>query len=106
MRTVKRGYKFTDKNNTKGGIISSVLAVIGLVLAIAGIVISYKNDGNAGLTVGVLGTCAFLITTIGEIFALRSFKERDKFYMYSWVGTILNGILWIFMCLIIGLGML
>lgn len=104
MKTVKHGYKFTDKNNTKGGIGSALLALIGLVLLVTGVVISYKNDGNAGLTVGALGTCAFIVTTIGEIMGLRSFKEKDKFYLYSWIGTIINGILWACMCLIIAWG--
>ena len=34
----------------------------------------------------------------------KSFKEKDKFYIFSWIGTISNGILWLGMCLIIAKG--
>ena len=104
MRTERHGYKFTNKNNTKGGIISTILAVIALISLIAGVIISYKNAGNAGVTVGAFGSLAFFLSSVGLVSGLRSFKEKDKFYVYSWIGTISNGVLWIGMCLIIALG--
>lgn len=104
MRTERHGYKFTNKHNTCGGIFATVLAIITFISLISGIVISYKNDGNAGISVGILGTIAFLISTIGLVLGLRSFKEKDGFYVFSWIGTISNGILWIGMCLIIAAG--
>ena len=47
---------------------------------------------------------SFLFATAGLISGLKSFKEKDKFYIFSWIGTISNGILWLGMCLIIAKG--
>ena len=104
MRTERHGYKFTNKNNTRGGIISAILAVIALITVAAGVIISYKKSGAAGTLVGGLGTMSFLIATAGLICGLKSFKEKDIFYLFSWIGTISNGILWLGMCLIIAKG--
>lgn len=104
MRTERHGYKFTNKNNTRGGIISTILAVIALITVAAGVIISYNKSGAAGTLVGGLGTMSFLIATVGLICGLKSFKEIDKFYLFSWIGTISNGILWLGMCLIIAKG--
>jgi hypothetical protein len=75
-------------------------------LLIVGIVTSYKENGNAGIIVGAIGSVVFILNTIGVILALKSFKERDKFYLFSWIGTISNGILWIIMCIIIASGLM
>ncbi|MBQ3544698.1 MAG: hypothetical protein IJA34_06905 [Lachnospiraceae bacterium] len=106
MKTVKRGYRFTDKNNSSGGIVSSILGAISLCLVVVGVVISYKENGNAGLAVGAIGSIAFILNCIGMIIGLRSFKERDKFYLFSWIGVIANGIMWIMMCVIIAGGLM
>lgn len=104
MKTERHGYKFTNKNNTRGGIISTVFAAVSLVMIVTGVIISFKNEGDAGIIVGAFGTVSFMSSTIGEVMALRSFKEKDKFYLFSWIGTITNGILWISMCLVIVMG--
>ena len=104
MRTERHEYKFTNKNNTRGGIISAILAVVALITVAAGVIISYKNSGAAGTLVGGLGTMSFLLAIVGLICGLKSFKEKDKFYVFSWIGTISNGILWLGMCLIIAKG--
>ena len=106
MKTVRRGYRFTDKNNTSLGIASSIFGAISLCLFIVGVVISYKENGEAGLIVGAIGSVAFILNCIGIIMGLKSFKERDKFYLFSWIGVISNGIMWIIMCIIIAGGLM
>lgn len=106
MKTVRRGYRFTDKNNTSLGIASSVIGAVSLCLFAIGVIISYKENGNAGLIVGAIGSVAFIFNCIGVILGLKGFKERDKFYLFSWIGVILNGIMWIMMCVIISGGLM
>ena len=105
MKVERHGYRFTNKNNTRGGIIATILAVISLTLLIAGIVISYRKAGNAGMIVGVFGAASFLFSMIGMICGLRSFKEKDGFYLFSWIGTVSNSILWLILCAIITWGL-
>ncbi|MBQ3665608.1 MAG: hypothetical protein II919_05835 [Lachnospiraceae bacterium] len=106
MRTERHGYTFTTKNNARLGIVSTILAGIALVLLIAGIVLSYKKGGNAGMIVGLIGTLSFAFSMAGLISGLRSFNEKDRFYLFSWIGSIINAILWIAMCAIIVMGMM
>lgn len=106
MKVERHGYRFTNKNNTKGGIIATVLAIFAFTALVGGIMISYKKGGNAGMIVGAAGTVSFLLSTIGLVQALKSFKERDKFYVFSWIGCISNGIIWLAMCGIIAMGIM
>lgn len=106
MKVERHGYRFTNKHNTRGGVISTVIAIIAFAALVVGIVISYRAKGNAGLIVGAAGAMAFLVSTAGLITGLKSFKERDKFYIFSWVGTVSNGIIWIAMCGIIAMGIM
>ena len=64
MKTVRRGYRFTDKNNTSLGIASSVIGAVSLCLFAIGVIISYKENGNAGLIVGAIGSVAFVFNCI------------------------------------------
>lgn len=106
MKTERHGYKFTNKNNTRGGIIATVLAFFSFVMVVMGVVISFKKGGDAGMVVGVCGTVSFMLSTIGEVLGLRSFREKDKFYLFSWIGTLTNGVLWIAMSLVIVMGIM
>lgn len=105
MRVERHGYRFTNKYNTKGGIRATVLAVVALILLVTGIVIAYKKEGSAGSVVGMIGTASFIFATTGLILGLRSFKEKDGFYLFSWIGTISCGVLWLALCGIIAWGL-
>lgn len=106
MKTRKHGYKFTNKHNTKGGIISTALGILAIILLCFGIYISYINKGNAGMRVGVLGSLAFLTSLVGLINGLLSFKEKDRFYVFSFVGCGINALIWIVTGLIIASGIM
>lgn len=106
MKTERHGYKFTNKMNTTGGIAATVIGVSAIILFVTGIIISYQHKGNAGLIVGAIGSAVFIINTIGLVIGLQSFKERERFYLFSWIGTIMNGVLWAAMCLIIAAGIM
>ena len=84
-------YKFSDKRQSLGGIISTIMGLLALASLIYGVYISFKAEGYAGLKVGSLG--------------LLSFKEDDKFYTLSKVGSMLCGILAVFMVAVFLMGL-
>lgn len=90
----KRGYKFTDKQHAKGGVVSIVLAVAAVSFLLSGVYISFQHRGNAGELVGVLGTIGLGLSLIGTIIALLGFREEDKFYLTSWIGSVVNCMIW------------
>ncbi len=102
----KRRKRFSGRYNTKGGIVSVVIAVAAILVLFGGIYVSYRHQGNAGGIVGLIGTAAFAIALAGLIIGLRSFNDRDGYYLFSWIGTITNGIIFILMCVIIGIGVM
>ncbi len=106
MKTEKHGYKFTNKHNTRGGIIATILGVVAVILLCTGIYISYTNRGNAGIQVGILGALSFIISGIGLINGLLSFKEKDRFYVFSFVGCGISGVIWLITTWIIGCGIM
>lgn len=98
-------YKFSDKRQSLGGIISTIMGLLALASLIYGVYISFKAQGHAGLKVGSLGLLSLFISVIGTIIGLLSFKEDDKFYTLSKVGSMLCGILAVFMIAVFLMGL-
>lgn len=88
-------YKFTDKKKSKGGIVSTLLFLVAISMMIASIYRSYKYAGNGGTEVGVLAMTAFFMSLIGFFVGIKSFKEENVFYGFSWFGTICNTAMWL-----------
>ncbi len=97
-------YKFSDKSQTLGGTLSALMGVGSLVCLLYGIYVSFAADGNGGVIVGALGILAFILSLTGMIVGLMSFKEQDKFYMLSKVGSLLCGVIFIVMLAIFLMG--
>ncbi|WP_027437317.1 DUF6142 family protein [Lachnospira multipara] len=97
-------YKFSNKNQTLGGTISTALGILSLASLSYGIYISTLADGNAGLKVGSLALLSLVLSSMGTAIGLLSFRESDKFYTLSKVGSMLCGILTVFMLAILLMG--
>ena len=100
----RRGYKFTDKRHTVGGIFATILAIFSIILFTVGVSLSFIEGGNAGLIVGIIGLIVFLVAVLGFVIGIKSFKEEEKYYFLSWVGSILNAVIFIGMGILILLG--
>ncbi|MBQ4284048.1 MAG: hypothetical protein IJB96_08995 [Lachnospira sp.] len=98
-------YKFSDKSPTLGGTISTIMGVVALLTFIWGVFVAFQAKGYAGVEVGTYAIIAFLLSLLGLIIGLISFKEDDKFYLLSKVGSLLCGILLVLMVSIFLMGM-
>lgn len=98
-------YKFSDKSQTLGGSIAVLMGIGAIACFIYGVFLSFKSAGNAGNIVGALGIVALAMAVIGTIIGLLSFKEDDKFYQLSWIGSMLCGVISIFMIAVYMMGM-
>ena len=85
--------KFQGRNHSKRGIFSFLigLAVIGTFLTIS--FISGTHHGNGGLYLGVIGMISFVISILGFLLGIKSFKEKDIFYVAPILGLGTNGIM-------------
>ena len=86
---------------TKGGRVSTITGIVSIVLFCVAVAISIAKKGNAGTIVGVLGMLTFITAVIGFIIGIISFKEENKFFRFTWIGTILNLIIWVAMMLML-----
>jgi hypothetical protein len=75
---------------TLGGRVSSVIAVISVVIFVAAVVISVMKSGNAGSIVGIMGVSSFIISLVGFAVGINSFNDDTKFLKYSWIGSVSN----------------
>lgn len=89
--------KFTDKHHSVGGIIATVLGLAALFMLIFCVKRSYEAAGSGDVMLGAIGAAAFLLSVGGCIMGLLSFKEVDKYYVFSKIGSMLCGILAVFM---------
>lgn len=90
VRTRKRSIKFSDKSHATKGIIATILGGISLVLMIALVIISYSKKGDAGIYAGSIGLAAFFVAIVGLTTGISSFKERERYYLFSKIGSLLN----------------
>lgn len=96
--------KFSDRHTSVGGVISVFLGIVAILLVIIGIVISFVFEGNGPMVVGALGVAAFLFDAGGLAIGLLSFKESDKYYKTSIVGSMICGAFMVFMLGIVLMG--
>lgn len=96
--------KFSDRHLSVGGVLSIILGSISILLIFIGIVMSFFYKGNAPLVVGAIGLSAFMFDIAGLVIGLYSFKESDKYYQVSIIGSMMCGITFIFMLSIFLMG--
>lgn len=101
----RRRYKFTDKSQSIGGIFSTVLAVAAIVLFVAAVWISYREKGDAGIEIGLMGTLSLFLSGIGLYVGVKSFQEEEIFFLFSWVGTILSAVMLVGMSFVFLVGL-
>lgn len=96
-----RELKFVGKKNATGGIASTILGLLAMILLGVAIYLSFLEKGNGGKIVGAIGVLVIVISLFGTILGIKGFKEKEKYYLYSVIGTLLCGILFVTMVSII-----
>ena len=89
----KKAKKIPLRKYTKGGKSSTLIAIESLLVIIFAISVAMK--GKAGIYVGLLTLFAFITSIAGFIVGINSFKEENKFMMYTYIGTIANAVIWL-----------
>ncbi|MBO5239757.1 MAG: hypothetical protein J6B50_13485 [Lachnospiraceae bacterium] len=100
----KRNHKPYDIKHSLDGILSCILGGISAILVIGELALTIRAKGQAGGMAGFMGISAFLLTVVGLIFAIVSWKDEETLDLFKRVGTLLNTIMIIVNLLIIVLG--
>lgn len=95
---------YIRKPMAEHGYLCLALAGVSLLLGIAGMAFSVKNQGNT--PVGALSMCfsSILFSIASLMYGLKSFKEEEKNYIFAKFGTAVSGlmIIWWFVTILIG----
>lgn len=88
----KNSYIFTNKEHSRKGVMSTVLGMISIVSFILVLFFSYQNEGVAEPRYAVALFLATIFSLVGIVLGILSKLEADKFYLFSYMGILLNGL--------------
>lgn len=83
------------KKYTKGGRVSSLIALCSILVIMLAIVISIFMKGKAGIYVGLMMIVSLVASMTGFAIGIKSFNEENKFLRYTYIGTIANAVIWL-----------
>ena len=83
-------YLFTDKNYSPKSIMSAVMGLISCVSLGYSVYATFHNGGVATQRLGSSGAIILLMATVGVILGVVSKYEPDHFYLFSYIGIVLN----------------
>ena len=81
-----RKYIFTNKKESKKGIMSAVLGIIALVSLFFAVYETFRNQGQALVKYGVAALFALLFALAGIVLGIMSKMEEDRFYLFAYLG--------------------
>lgn len=88
----RRKYKFTDKNHSVQGVVSSIIGIV-CILAVAGMVaVTYQQNGQTGKWIAVPGIIVLLLAMTGMYYGVLGMKEENTYRLLPWLGCGMNGI--------------
>lgn len=83
-------YKFQDIKHSVDGIIAVGLGSISVVLIVGELILTIRSRGMAGGMAGFMGIAAFLLSVVGFVFAVVSWKDEETMDFFKRLGTFLN----------------
>ena len=86
----RRRFIYSNKEHTKKGIFSSLLALISFATLIFLIVMSYRAKGDISPTFGAVAFICTMFSSLGIIIGLMGKNEPDKYYLFSYIGIVWN----------------
>lgn len=92
MKRRKANYKFTSKKHPVRAIASTILGFIAVVTYVIAMVISTKQRGEVEPQMGIPTLLGFLYACVGLYFGIASRFEKEKFYLFCYIGMVLNTI--------------
>ena len=99
-REDKKDRRIPLSKYARGGRISSTIGLCNLAILFLTITMSVMEDGKSGMYIGIIVIITFISALMGFAIGIRSFYEENKFYRFSYIGTIINAAIWISVVLI------
>lgn len=85
-----RKYIFTNKDYSAKSIMSTVLGLIDIATLGYIVYLTYMNGGISLPRYGSTGLLITIFSFVGLLLGILSKSEPDRFYLFSYLGIILN----------------
>ena len=85
-----RKYIYTDKKHAAKGILGTILAVLALAVFVLVVYFSFKEKGQADVSISTLGLASISLSIVGLTSSIMSFWEEEKYYIFSKIGAVSN----------------
>ena len=69
---------------------ATILGIISIATLIYTVLMSYRQDGNVPRQYGAAAMLVMVFAFVGIILGVISRMERDKYYLFSYLGIALN----------------
>lgn len=89
----KRKYKFTDKSQSRLGIVSCVISVAAMAMTAGALAAAYMQSGQAGKIVAIPVFVALCLSLMGLYYSFRGMREEDTYHLFPWLGCGMNGMI-------------
>ncbi len=87
---MNRKYIYTSKNHPPKGIMSTILGVISMISLFYAVYFTISHQGNALPRYGAAGLLITILSFVGLILGILSKSEPDRFYLFSYIGILVN----------------
>lgn len=87
-RRRRRGYKFTEKTQSKRGLAAFILAGASITVFCAVVMNSYHNRGAGSMYLGSAGVSSFILGLLAFVLAVKSLKEENSFKLFPYLAVV------------------
>ena len=84
----RRGYKFTEKTQSKKGILALALSGISIAIFVAVVFNSFQNRGSGSMYLGSAGVASLLLGCVAFVLAVQSLREENSFRLFPYLSTV------------------
>lgn len=86
----KKNYIFTNKEHPRKAIMSTILGVLSSASLILAAYLSYVDKGAENMRYGSACFLAMIFAFVGVVLGALGRMEKDKFYLFCYLGIVLN----------------
>lgn len=91
----KKNYIFTNKEHPQKGIMSTVLGIVSAASIVLALYFTFSDGGSAQPRYGAAALFAVLFAAAGLTLGIMSKMEPDKYYLFSYLGIVINSLVMI-----------
>lgn len=83
-------YIFTNKEHPKKAVMSTILGILSVGSLILAAYLSYLDKGAENMRYGSACFLALIFAFVGVVLGVLGRMEKDKFYLFCYIGIALN----------------